>query len=192
MPLKRIDTDLPGVCLIEPEVFGDERGFFMETYSRQVFETLGIYHEFVQDNHSRSHKGVLRGLHYQLNKPQAKLVRVLAGEVYDVAVDVRRGSETFGRWTGQILSAENRRMMFVPEGFAHGFYVISDIAEFAYKCSDYYAPKEERGIIWNDPALAIDWPINVPDPGLSDKDRVYRVLADMPDDDLPVLKGASQ
>ncbi len=190
--MKRIETDLPGVCLIEPEVFGDERGFFMETYNRQVFEALGICQEFVQDNHSKSYKGVLRGLHYQLNRPQAKLVRVLAGEVYDVAVDVRRGSETFGRWTGQILSAANRRMMFVPEGFAHGFYVLSDIAEFAYKCSDYYAPQEGRGVFWNDPALAIDWPINVPDPVLSSKDRVCPVLADMPDDDLPMLKGGGQ
>ncbi|MCP4377836.1 MAG: dTDP-4-dehydrorhamnose 3,5-epimerase, partial [bacterium] len=143
--MKRIETNLPGVCIIEPDVFGDERGFFMESYNARSFEQLGINCTFVQDNHSRSRRGVVRGLHYQLEQPQAKLVRVTLGEVYDVAVDLRRGSQTFGQWTGVTLSDENKRMFFVPEGFAHGFCVISEFAEFAYKCSDFYAPQTERG-----------------------------------------------
>lgn len=183
--MKRIDTDLPGVCIIEPTVFGDHRGFFMESYNQRTFAELGIHHAFVQDNHSRSYKGVLRGLHYQLNQPQAKLVRVTVGEVYDVAVDVRRGSPTFGKWVGVTLSAENKRMFFVPEGYAHGFYVISDHAEFMYKCSDFYAPAEERGVIWNDPDLAIDWPLNVDEPILSEKDQAYGTLSTRPVEDLP-------
>jgi dTDP-4-dehydrorhamnose 3,5-epimerase len=134
--ITRIETTLPDVCILEPRVFGDSRGFFMETYSRRDFLAAGIPHEFVQDNHSLSRRNVLRGLHYQLGRPQAKLVRVIRGEVFDVAVDVRRGSPTFGRWAAEVLSEENRKMMFIPEGFAHGFYVMSGTAEFIYKCSD--------------------------------------------------------
>lgn len=183
--MKRVETAIGGVCVIEPQVFGDERGFFMETYSRNKFAELGITHEFVQDNHSRSRKGVLRGLHYQLGRPQAKLVRVIRGRVFDVAVDLRRGSPTFGKWEGVELSEENKRMLFVPEGFAHGFYVLSDEAEFCYKCSDFYAPHEERGLIWNDPQVGIDWPL-LPglEPVLSAKDRVYPLLKDIPPGDL--------
>ncbi|MBT3199919.1 MAG: dTDP-4-dehydrorhamnose 3,5-epimerase [Phycisphaerales bacterium] len=186
--MKRIDTDLPGVCLLEPDVFGDQRGFFMETYNQRVFEQIGITQTFVQDNQSRSRRGVLRGLHYQLNQPQAKLVRVTLGEVYDIAVDLRRGSETFGKWTGVTLTAENKQMFFIPEGFAHGFCVISETAEFAYKCSDFYAPEEERGIIWNDPQLAIPWPLDGAEPILSPKDAAYGILADMNENDLPILR----
>ena len=186
--MKRIDTDLPGVCILEPNVFGDQRGFFMETYNQRVFEQIGITQTFVQDNQSRSRRGVLRGLHYQLNQPQAKLVRVTLGEVYDIAVDLRRGSKTFGKWTGVTLTAENKQMFFIPEGFAHGFCVISETAEFAYKCSDFYAPDEERGIIWNDPQLAIPWPLDGAEPILSPKDAAYGILADMNENDLPILQ----
>ncbi len=182
-----LPTDLPGVWLIEPQVHGDARGFFMETYRAEEFAARGIGCAFVQDNHSRSAQGVLRGLHYQLGRPQAKLVRVTTGEVYDVAVDVRRGSPTFGRWMAAILSAENRRQLFIPEGFAHGFCVLSDTAEFVYKCSDYYAPAEERGIIWNDPKLAIPWPLPAgSSPLLSAKDQRYPTLGEVPAADLPV------
>lgn len=186
--MKRIETPLPGVCVIEPELFGDERGFFMETYNKRAFEQIGIDCEFVQDNMSRSGRGVVRGLHYQLRQPQAKLVRVTLGEVYDVAVDLRRGSETFGKWTGATLSAENKRMLFVPEGFAHGFCVISGIAEFAYKCSDFYAPAEERGVIWNDSDLAIDWPLGGGEAIVSAKDAAYGPLSEMGDADLPTYR----
>ena len=191
--MNRIETNLPGVCMIEPDVHGDDRGFFMESYNQRDFAQLGIDCAFVQDNHSRSQRGVIRGLHYQLNQPQAKLVRVMLGEVYDVAVDVRRGSETFGRWTSVTLSAENKRTLFVPEGFAHGFCVISEFAEFAYKCSDFYAPAEERGIIWNDPELAIGWPLGDSAPILSPKDAAYGPLSAMNESDLPVCReGSSQ
>ncbi len=183
--MNRIETAIEGVCVIEPRVFGDERGFFMETYNKLTFADIGIRHDFVQDNHSRSRKGVLRGLHYQLGKPQAKLVRVIRGRVFDVAVDLRQGSATFGKWEGVELSEENKRMLFVPEGFAHGFYVLSEEAEFCYKCSDFYAPQEERGVIWNDPRIAIDWPL-LPglEPVLSAKDRVYPELEAIPLTDL--------
>jgi dTDP-4-dehydrorhamnose 3,5-epimerase len=191
--VKRIETNLPGVCIIEPDVHGDDRGFFMESYNARDFEELGINCMFVQDNHSRSQRGVIRGLHYQLAQPQAKLVRVMFGEVYDVAVDVRRGSETFGQWAAVTLSAENKQMLFVPEGFAHGFCVISEFAEFAYKCSDFYAPAAERGIIWNDPELAIGWPLGDAAPILSPKDAAYGLLSAMSESDLPVCqKGAGQ
>ena len=191
--MKRIETNLPGVCIIEPDVFGDDRGFFMESYNQRNFAQLGIECTFVQDNHSRSRRGVIRGLHYQLGRPQAKLVRVTLGEVYDVAVDVRRGSETFGKWTAVTLSAENKYMFFVPEGFAHGFCVISVFAEFAYKCSDFYAPAEERGIIWNDPELAIPWPLGDSAPILSPKDAAYGPLSAMGENDLPACReGAGQ
>ena len=191
--MKRIETNLPGMCIIEPDVHGDDRGFFMESYNQRDFARLGIDCAFVQDNHSRSQRSVIRGLHYQLAHPQAKLVRVMLGKVYDVAVDVRRRSETFGRWAGVTLSAENKQMLFVPEGFAHGFCVISEFAEFAYKCSDFYAPVEERGIIWNDPELAIPWPLGDSAPILSPKDAEYGPLSAMDENDLPVCReGAGQ
>lgn len=152
-------TAIPEVILIEPEVFGDERGFFMETWNARTFAAAGVDAQFVQDNHSRSAFGTLRGLHYQIRQPQGKLVRVLDGEVLDVAVDIRRGAPTFGRWVGQRLSGRNRKMLWVPPGFAHGFYVLSEQADFVYKCTAFYAPEHERTIAWNDPDLAVDWGI---------------------------------
>jgi dTDP-4-dehydrorhamnose 3,5-epimerase len=184
--VKRIETAIPGVWVLEPKVFGDGRGFFMETYNARVLAPLGIAAQFVQDNHSRSERNVLRGLHYQLGSAQAKLIRVAQGEIYDVAVDVRRGSPTFGRWVAERLSAENKRILYVPEGFAHGFLVCSSSAEVLYKASDFYAPAEERGIIWNDPALQIAWPLQGATPLLSNKDRAYGTLAALPEADLPV------
>ena len=186
--MKRTDTDIPGVCVLEPVVHGDQRGYFMEVYNRRGMEELSIDLEFVQDNESRSRRGVLRGLHYQLGQPQAKLVRVTEGEVFDVAVDVRRGSPTFGRWVGVLLSAANNRMLLVPEGFAHGFCVVSETAQFVYKCSDYYAPAEERGVLWSDPALGIEWPLDGREPLLSEKDQAYRPLAECSAEDLPVYQ----
>jgi dTDP-4-dehydrorhamnose 3,5-epimerase len=183
--VKRIDTDLPEVCLIEPKVFGDSRGFFLETWREDRFADLGITARFVQDNWSRSSRGVLRGLHWQIGRPQAKLVRVLTGAVYDVAVDIRRGSPTFSRWTGQVLSDDNKRAMFIPEGFAHGFLVLSETCDFVYCCSDYYSPAEERGIIWNDPAIGIAWPLSDMVPTLSEKDRRYPTLMGALETDLP-------
>lgn len=168
--MKTIPTNLPDVLLIEPKVFGDARGFFYESYNHRSMAQLGIDAEFAQDNHSRSAQNVLRGLHYQVLHPQGKLVRVVAGEVFDVAVDLRRTSPTFGQWTGHILSAENRHMMWVPPGFAHGFCVISDAAEFLYKTTDYWYPEHERCIAWNDPDLAIAWPL-AGEPLLAVKDR---------------------
>lgn len=173
-----IPTELPDVLLLEPRVFGDERGFFFESFNGRAFaEATGLTREFVQDNHSRSVRGVLRGLHYQISQPQGKLVRVVAGEVFDVAVDLRRGSPTFGRWAGVNLSADNKRMMWVPEGFAHGFLVLSESAEFLYKTTDYYAPEHERCIRWDDPQLAIGWPLQEA-PQLSAKDRSGVALAE--------------
>ena len=169
--MKFIPTQLEGVVLIEPRVFEDARGFFMETYVAGRFKENGIDVEFVQDNHAKSSRGVLRGMHYQIRHGQAKLVRVIQGEVFDVAVDVRPGSRTFGRWVGYTLSAENKRQLYVPAGFAHGYCVLSDTAEFVYKCSDYYHPEDEGGLIWNDPEVGIDWPIT--DPILSDKDTKH-------------------
>jgi dTDP-4-dehydrorhamnose 3,5-epimerase len=158
--MKAIPTAISGLTILEPRVFGDERGFFFESYNRRAFrEATGDDPDFVQDNHSRSARNVLRGLHYQVRQPQGKLVRVVAGEVWDVAVDLRRSSPTFGRWVGVTLSAANRRMLWVPVGFAHGFVVTSDGAEFLYKTTDYYAPEHERSLLWNDPALAIAWPL---------------------------------
>ncbi|MGE8146036.1 dTDP-4-dehydrorhamnose 3,5-epimerase [Pseudomonas frederiksbergensis] len=166
-----IETELPGVLIIEPKVFGDERGFFYESYNAKAFEAAtGLNTQFVQDNHSRSQKGVLRGLHYQLENTQGKLVRVTAGEVLDVAVDIRRSSAHFGQWVGVRLSAENHRQLWVPEGFAHGFVVLSDFAEFLYKTTDYYTPSAERCIRWDDPTLAIDWQLDAA-PQLSAKDQ---------------------
>jgi dTDP-4-dehydrorhamnose 3,5-epimerase len=158
--MKAIATAIPDVLVIEPAVFGDARGFFFESWNRRAFaQALGRDVDFVQDNHSMSQKGVLRGLHYQLERPQGKLVRVVAGEVFDVAVDLRRSSPTFGRWVGERLSAQNRRMMWIPAGFAHGFAVLSESAEFLYKTTDYYAPDDERTLLWNDPAIAVAWPL---------------------------------
>ncbi len=166
-----IQTAIPDVLILEPKVFGDERGFFYESFNARAFsEATGLNPNFVQDNHSRSQQGVLRGLHYQVEQAQGKLVRVTAGEVYDVAVDLRRQSPTFGQWVGAHLSAENKRQMWVPEGFAHGFLVLSEFAEFLYKTTDYYAPAHERCIRWDDPKLAIAWPLQG-EPKLSAKDQ---------------------
>ncbi len=152
------ETKLKGVYLIDVKCYGDQRGYFMETYQENAFREAGLDYRFVQDNQSSSRKGVLRGLHFQKTHPQAKLVRVLHGEVFDVAVDLRRGSETYGQWVGALLSAENKRQLMIPRGFAHGFLVLSETAEFAYKCDDFYHPEDEGGILWNDPEIAIDWP----------------------------------
>ena len=169
--MKIVGTSLPDVLIVEPRVFGDERGYFLESYNERAFaDATGLRVHFVQDNHSRSGKHVLRGLHYQLRQPQGKLVRVTAGEIYDVAVDVRKSSSTFGKWTGDVLSAATRKMMWIPAGFAHGFLVTSDYAEVQYKTTDYYAPEHERCILWNDRDLAISWPLNG-EPVLSPKDR---------------------
>jgi dTDP-4-dehydrorhamnose 3,5-epimerase len=168
--MKVLATSIPGLLIIEPKVFGDDRGFFFESFNEKVWRELtGVDCRFVQDNHSKSGENVLRGLHYQMTRPQGKLVRVVSGEVYDVAVDIRRSSPTFGKWEGCYLSAANKRQYWVPEGFAHGFLVVSDHAEFLYKTTDYYAPEYERCIAWNDPDLAIDWPL-VGAPVLSPKD----------------------
>ncbi len=172
------DTPLPGVRLIEPKVFGDDRGFFLESWNARAFSAAGIDAAFVQDNHSRSAQGVLRGLHYQIVEPQGKLVRVVAGSVFDVAVDVRRSSPHFGRWVGYELSAANKRMLWVPPGFAHGFAVLSDTADFLYKCTTLYAPAHERSIAWDDPAIGIDWPLAGATPLLSAKDAAAPCLAD--------------
>jgi len=168
--MKATPTAIPNVLVIEPTVFGDERGFFFESYNAKVFaELTGVKADFVQDNHSRSARNVLRGLHYQIKQPQGKLVRVTAGEVFDVAVDLRKDSPTFGQWVGEYLSADNKKQLWIPEGFAHGFLVLSDYAEFLYKTTDYYAPEHERCIRWNDPDIAIQWPEGV-EPILSSKD----------------------
>jgi len=168
--MNMIKTDIPDVLIVEPQVFGDARGFFYESFNQKVWlEKTGLQATFLQDNHSRSVKNVLRGLHYQIQQPQGKLVRVIRGAVFDVAVDIRRSSPSFGRWVGVELSAENKRMMWIPEGFAHGFLVLSDFAEFLYKTTDYWAPQYERTIIWNDPDLAIAWPLQN-QPILSTKD----------------------
>jgi dTDP-4-dehydrorhamnose 3,5-epimerase len=169
MALTIIPSDLPGVLIIKPPHFTDHRGFFMETHHQERYAEAGLNRVFVQDNHSRSKKHVLRGLHYQLTRPQGKLVFVVAGEIFDVAVDIRKGSPTFGKWTGAYLSDENKQQIYVPEGFAHGFVVLSEFADVIYKCTDFYAPGDERGIYWADPSIAINWPIK--DPILSDKDR---------------------
>ncbi|MFV8461407.1 dTDP-4-dehydrorhamnose 3,5-epimerase [Vibrio campbellii] len=177
--MKVIDTRIPDVKIIEPSVFGDERGFFMETWNQKQFEELvtGKPTKFVQDNHSKSKKGILRGLHYQTENTQGKLVRVVSGEVFDVAVDIRQGSPTFGEWVGEYLSAENKRQLWIPEGFAHGFYVTSDEAEFVYKCTDYYNPQAEISIAWNDPSLNINWPL-CGEVQVSDKDGRATSLAE--------------
>lgn len=171
-------STLPEVLVLEPRVFGDERGFFLESYNQRVFrEAAGIDANFVQDNHSRSGRNVLRGLHYQLKQPQGKLVRVVAGEVFDVAVDLRRSSPRYGRWMGQRLSADNKRILWIPPGFAHGFLALSEFAEVLYKTTDYYAPAHERCVLWNDPDIGVDWPLTGV-PIVSDKDASGRRLAE--------------
>lgn len=174
--MKIIPTEIPDLLIIEPQVFGDDRGFFYESFNERAFkDKTELLVHFVQDNHSRSLKNVLRGLHYQIQQPQGKLVRVVVGEVFDVAVDIRSGSPTFGKWQGCLLTAENKRLFWIPEGFAHGFLVLSDAAEFLYKTTDYYAPQYERTILWNDPDLAIDWPIQ-DEPILSKKDQAGKLF----------------
>ncbi|NLB70867.1 MAG: dTDP-4-dehydrorhamnose 3,5-epimerase [Chloroflexi bacterium] len=177
--MEYIRTDIPDIVLIKPRVFGDHRGFFMETFRQSEFDEICGHHEFVQDNHSGSPQGILRGLHYQVKNTQGKLVRVVAGEVFDVAVDIRQGSPTFGKWVGQVLSAENKHQLWVPGGFAHGYLVISEWAEFVYKTTDYYAPEWERSLLWNDPAIGIEWPmVKGQQPTLSEKDANAPVLAE--------------
>jgi dTDP-4-dehydrorhamnose 3,5-epimerase len=173
-----VATKIPEVLLIEPKVFGDDRGFFFESFNEKQFSAaMGRQISFVQDNHSKSSRGVLRGLHYQIAQAQGKLVRVVAGAVFDVAVDIRKGSPTFGHWVGAVLSAENKKQMWIPEGFAHGFVVTSESAEFLYKTTDYWAPEHERCIAWNDPAIGISWPLDM-SPVLSGKDQIGLRLAD--------------
>jgi dTDP-4-dehydrorhamnose 3,5-epimerase len=185
--LNVIETELPGVLIVEPTVFGDERGFFMESYNAGRYAEAGLPESFVQDNLSFSRRGVLRGLHFQNPQPQGKLVSVLRGEVFDVAVDIRVGSPTFGRWAGVTLSAENKRQFYVPPDFAHGFVVTSDVALFYYKCTDYYAPHAEGSVLWNDPEIGIEWPIE--SPTLSEKDRAAPTLREKPEDALPRYAG---
>ncbi len=175
--MRFVPTAVRDVVIIEPRVHGDERGFFMETWRESLFQDAGIKTRFVQDNHSRSVKYTLRGLHYQIRQPQGKLVRVIAGEVFDVAVDLRRGSSSFGQWVGEILSADSHRQLWVPPGFAHGFLVLSEVAEIIYKCSDYYAPEHERTLRWDDPRVGIDWPLPAgAEPLLSPKDAAGKGL----------------
>lgn len=183
MAFQVIPQAIPEVKLVIPDVFGDSRGFFQETYKAEKYRDAGIDAVFIQDNWSRSVKGTLRGLHYQLPNPQDKLVWVVRGEIYDVAVDVRRGSPTFGKWVGAVLSESNHHQFFVPAGFAHGFCVMSDEVDFMYKCSDYYSPKDEKGILWSDPALAIPWPVR--NPVLSKRDSALKPLSEMSPADLP-------
>jgi dTDP-4-dehydrorhamnose 3,5-epimerase len=175
--LKITPTSIPDVLIIEPRVFQDERGFFLESYQKGKFKEAGIDADFVQDNHSRSCQGTLRGLHYQIRQPQGKLVRFVVGEAFDVAVDIRKNSPTFGQWVGHYLSAENKKMLWVPAGFAHGFYVTSPVAEILYKASDYYAPPSERCILWNDPGIGIEWPLIDAQPILSPKDEMGVLLS---------------
>ena len=181
--MKVNETNLLGVLHIEPKVFGDARGFFLETYNKKRYMEAGFPDvDFIQDNHSRSSKGVLRGLHFQVNHPQGKLVQVATGSVFDVAVDIRVGSPTFGQWYGCILSEENHHQLWIPPKFAHGFCVLSDTADFIYKCTDYYHPEDEGGVLWSDAVVGIDWPLD--EPLLSEKDQAYAVLADI---DLSLL-----
>ena len=186
MPLKFIETKIPGVIIIEPVVFNDSRGYFLETYHYNKYTENGLKVSFVQDNHSHSVKGTLRGLHYQLNHAQGKLLYTVKGEIFDVAVDIRKSSPTFGKWVGAVLSGENKRQLYVPPGFAHGFCVLSEEADVTYKCTDFYAPDDEYGIIWNDPDIGIDWPVK--DPVLSDKDCNFNILTNIPDNLLPVCE----
>lgn len=180
---KRSETGLPGVCVIQPAVFKDDRGFFLETYQQTKFAQIGIPDTFVQDNHSRSVQGVLRGLHYQLKHPQSKLCRVVEGKVLDVAVDIRLGSPRFGQWTSVVLSAEGQNQIYIPGGFAHGFVVLSETAQFLYKCGDFYDASDDHGVLWNDPELNIAWGIT--DPLVSTKDKQNLPLSSIPPESLP-------
>lgn len=181
-----IKTSIEGVYIIEPTVFGDNRGYFMESYSKRDFEEAGLTMNFVQDNESKSKKGVLRGLHFQTKHTQGKLVRVVEGEVFDVAVDLREGSPTFGKWTGVTLTAENKRQFYIPEGFAHGFLVLSETATFQYKCTDYYAPEYDGGVLWNDPEIGIEWPLEgIDEVLLSDKDKVQQTFKSFKEKENP-------
>ena len=184
-----VTTSIEGILIIEPEVYEDSRGFFMETYNSDRYMKAGIDTVFVQDNLSYSVKNTVRGLHFQIKNPQAKLLQVITGEIFDVAVDIRQGSATFGKWTGFHLSDRNRRQLFIPQGFAHGFCVLSETAHFLYKCSDFYAPDDEGGIIWSDPDIGIDWPVE--DPIISEKDKQYPNLSDLTEEQLPFLKNRS-
>ncbi len=184
-----IPTSLKDVVILEPKVFGDERGFFLEAYNEAPFRSLGLPTQFKQDNHSGSRKGVLRGLHYQLKQPQGKLVRALRGDIFDVAVDLRRDSKQFGQWFGTVLSSENKRMLWIPPGFGHGFLVLSDFAEVSYKATDFYDPSSERSILWNDPAIGIEWPLQG-EPTLSAKDAAGLPLAEA--DTYPDSKSLSE
>ncbi|MGM9979555.1 MAG: dTDP-4-dehydrorhamnose 3,5-epimerase [Clostridium sp.] len=177
---KFTETKIKGVYIIEPKVFGDNRGYFMETYNKEHFAEAGLTMNFVQDNESSSSKGVLRGLHFQTKHTQGKLVRVTKGEVFDVAVDLRKGSPTYGQWEGVVLSAENKKQFYIPEGFAHGFLVLSDHAIFNYKCTDFYCPEGEGGVLWNDPDIGIEWPLDgIDNIILSEKDKVHPTLKDL-------------
>jgi dTDP-4-dehydrorhamnose 3,5-epimerase len=185
MALTCRSAGLPGVVLIEPTVFSDDRGFFLETYHQRRYAEIGVDRVFVQDNHSHSRQGSVRGLHYQLAHPQGKLVYVVSGRIFDVVLDIRRGSPAFGKWCGAVLSSENKRQIYIPEGFAHGFSVLSPRADVIYKCTDFYAPGDEHGVLWGDPALAIDWRVDAP--VLSDKDRRHPPLGQIAADRLPVF-----
>lgn len=185
--MQKVLTSLPGVWELRPAVFGDARGYFLETYHRAKFEAFGITETFIQDNQSCSSKDTLRGLHYQLHRPQAKLCRVVAGEVLDVTVDVRVGSPHFGKWTGIVLSAKAQNQVYIPVGFAHGYLALTETVQFLYKCSDFYDPTDEYGIMWNDPAVAIAW--GVSNPRVSDKDSKYTTLAVVPREHLPQYRG---
>lgn len=184
MTVKFTETRLPGVLIIEPQVFNDARGFFLEAFHYEKYAEGGIDRSFVQDNHSHSQRRTLRGLHYQLEHAQGKLIYAVTGEIFDVAVDIRKGSPSFGQWVGVHLSAENKRQIYVPEGFAHGFCVLSDTADIYYKCTDIYSPKDEGGILWADPEIDIDWPVN--NPILSEKDSKYPKLSEVAENRLPV------
>ncbi|MBS1259681.1 MAG: dTDP-4-dehydrorhamnose 3,5-epimerase [Candidatus Scalindua arabica] len=186
MPIKYIKTDIPGVLLLEPKVFKDSRGFFMETFHQKKYAEAGIDHAFIQDNYSHSTQGTLRGLHYQLKHPQGKLIYVITGEIFDVAVDIRQGSPTLGQWVGQYLSDQNKRQIFIPEGFAHGFCVISKTADVLYKTTDLYNPDDEYGVLWSDPDIGIDWPVEVPI--VSEKDKQYSRLRDALETQLPIYE----
>jgi dTDP-4-dehydrorhamnose 3,5-epimerase len=189
--MQRIETSLPGVAILEPRVFEDSRGFFFESYHEARFAELGIHNRFVQDNHSRSACGTLRGLHYQLHRPQAKLCRVVRGAVLDVAVDIRKGSPYFGKWVSVLLSEDNKRQIYIPGGFAHGFLVLTEAAEFLYKCDAFYDREDERGVAWDDPGIGIEWGLDR-EPILSEKDRRNPLLAAMPEAALPLYQPVSQ
>ena len=190
MTLKLINTTIPDVLLIEPKVYDDSRGFFLETFHQKKYTELGINKTFVQDNYSHSNQRILRGLHYQLLHPQGKLIFVLRGEIFDVAVDIRQGSSTFGKWFGANLSAKNKRQIYVPDGFAHGFCVLSESADVMYKCTDFYDAEDEHGIFWSDETIAIDWAVKTP--VLSEKDSKFQRFTEIPEKDLPIYRGADE